>query len=205
MKKVLPTREARDFWARWYENFEPVFREAFGEDADAVMRGFAASQANTSPAGGIGVVLKVMDRLRKGEEVTNEGIGMVAQAVKQAVEGTPLEKGMAAKLSDFSDALAGRMTRTWMGHAPEGGRPAPSDIWAARDMGYVDPKYARKLEEQFGLKRDVDFVIDSPGAPSGSRYERISEAYHAVADHLNKTNFDGRSDWNPAQVQVSLP
>lgn len=201
---VFPDRETRMFWGDWYRTFEPIFREAFGEDADAIMRGFAASQANTSPAGGITVVLRVMDRLRRGEEVTNEGIGMVAQSVKDAIMGTPLESGMAAKLSDFTDALAQLKTRTWMGHKPEGGRPAPSDIWAGRDQGYVDKKMVGYLEK-LGLRENVDFVVDSPGAPAGARYERISEKYNEIADWMNKMEngkgFDGHQ-WTPADVQA---
>ncbi len=201
VEKVM-TPEEIDYWATWYESFEPAFRQVFGEDADAIMRGFAVSQANTAPSGGLGAVMKVMDRLRNGEEVTSEGIGMIAHAIKAAVEGSPLEKGVAAKLSDFTDSLALLETRGWMGHDPRGGMPVAADVWAARDLGYIDKKYAGRLEEQFGLQRDRDFVIDSPGAPSGARYERIVDQYHAITKHLNKIKFNGRSDWKPAQAQA---
>lgn len=198
-------REEILYWRTWYDNFGEAFK-VFGEDAEAIMRGFAASQANQAPAGGITSVLKVMDRLRAGEEVTSEGIGMVAKAVSEAVQGTEVEKGVAAKLSDFSDALRGVKTRTWMGGRAEGGMPAPADVWAARDLGYIDKKHAKKLVKEFGLVEGVDFVVDSPGAPSGLRYERISEQYQEIAKHMNAMDdgkgYLGVNDWTPAQVQA---
>ena len=205
VKAVMPGIEERTYWANWYRTFEPLFRKAFGEDADAIMRGFAASQANASPSDGLTAVLKIMDRIRLGKPLTKNEYSAVGLSIQDAIKGTPLESGMQAKLSDFTDALAQLDTRTWMGHDLAGGAPAPSDIWAARDLGYIDRKLVNRLEQRFGLKEGVHFKVDSPGAPTGGRYERIAEQYNQFADKLNAMEggkgFDGHQ-WTPADVQA---
>ena len=202
VKAVVPDAAARDDLARWYEHYEPMFRAAFGEDADAIMRGFAVSQANASPSSGLQAVLKVMDKLRAGEQVGPNEISVVGQQIAQAVRNEAITKGVAAKLSDFINSLEGTDTRTWMGNHPQGGSPVAVDVHAIRDRGFVDQKQVARLKKQFGFTRDKDYKVESTGTATGPLYERIAEWYHGVTDHLNEINFDGRSDWTPAQAQA---
>lgn len=201
VESVYTTPAQRDEWAHWYEKFAPAFRQAFGDKADEVMRGFAVSQANDSPTGGLQSVLRVMDKLHRGEEVGPNEISVVAQSIAKAVQGHEVDKGIAAKLSDFIDSLRGEKTRTWMGHAPEGGAPTAIDVHALRDLGYVDQKLVGKLAKR-GLQPFEHFVIDSPGVAKGPMYERAAEKYQKITDLLNRRKYDGRSDWTPAQVQA---
>lgn len=148
---AVPDPELRDSLARWYEHFEPVFRAHFGPDADAIMRGFAVSQANASPAGGLLNVFRVMDRVERGLPVSNREISTVAESIAMAVKGEPVTQGLAAKLQDFADSLEGKETRTWVGDDPAGGSPTAIDIHAQRDLGRVDPKILATLRDKHGI------------------------------------------------------
>ena len=199
--KVVKSPQERDALARWYEHYEPMFRNAFGKDADEIMRGFAVSQANASPSSGLTAVLKVMDKLRRGEQVGPREISVVGDNIARAVKNEPIDSKVAAKLSDFVDSLRGKDTRTWMGDVPEAGSPAAVDVHAIRDRGFIDAKLRSKVEA-LGFKRGKDFKLEGTGAATGPLYERISEWYHEIADHLNEIRFDGRADWTPAQAQA---
>jgi hypothetical protein len=137
--------------ANWYAEMGPMMRHFFGDDADAVLRGFAVSQANASPAGGLTNVLKVRDKLLRGEPIKDNEISTVVRSIEAAYKGEPITKGMQAKLHDFSDALQGKTTRTWTADDIRGGMPTPVDIHALRDLGYVDRKILRTLQERHGL------------------------------------------------------
>jgi hypothetical protein len=203
--KTLPDLESRDASARWYESFEPLFVKHFGPDvADKIMRAFSVSQANASPVGGLASTLVAHERLQAGEDVGSIG-SVVADNIEKALKGEHIDSHVAAKLSDFIDALRGSSTRTWMGHDVRGGAPAPIDIWGQRDLGHVDSKLLSKgLPERVLKEHGVDIrkATLTPAGAAGARYERLAEKYHEITDHLNATNFDGRSDWTPAQVQA---
>ena len=199
-----------DHAARWYQHFEPIFRREFPPDVvDKLIRAFSVSQANASPSGGLASSLVAMERISKGEDVGSIG-SVVAANIEKALRGEPLDSHIAAKLSDFIDALRGSETRTWMGHAVEGGSPAPIDIWSLRDLGYIDSKIGSKGRD----KRLLDLhgvnvnrlKNSSTGSASGSRYERAAEKYHEITDHLNSMDggkgFNGRNDWTPAETQA---
>lgn len=200
--------------ARWYETFEPLFRKHFGKDADRVMRAFAVSQANASPSGGLASVLRAMHKIDRGEEVGSIG-SVVADSIERALKGEMVDKKMAAKLSDFTDALRGKKRRTWMGNRAAGGAPAPVDVWGLRDLGYIDKgllsrrggqlkgggfNRAKQIEADHGI--DLTKLTHTPGTAEGSRYERAAEKYQEITDHLNEIGFNGRNDWTPAQTQA---
>jgi len=189
-------------WARWYDEVKPLFDHVFGADSERVLRGFSASQANASPTSGLEATLKVIDKLRAGKTIHSREISAVVKGIEAGVKGQPIEKGIAAKLSDFIDSLQGAKTRTWMGHAPEGGAPTAIDVHALRDLGWVDSKLAGKLKKNFGLKQGKDFQIDSTGVASGARYERAVRKYQQITDYANKIGWHGRSDWTPRELQA---
>ena len=209
VKRVLhhfSSPEEIDQAARWYQHFEPIFRREFPPDVvDKIIRAFSVSQANASPSGGLASSLVAMERISKGEDVGSIG-SVVADNIEKALRGEPLDSHIAAKLSDFIDALRGSPTRTWMGHAAEGGAPAPIDIWGLRDLGYIDSKIGSKGRD----KRLLDLhgvnvkrlKVNNPGSASGARYERAAEKYHEITDHLNEIGFNGRRDWTPAETQA---
>lgn len=197
---LMPDAQDRARWSAWYDEFQPVFENIFGEDAEALMRGFAVSQANASPGTGLQAVFRIMSALQRGETVEKGYGSVVAKSIATAIDNGEIDKGVAAKLSDFIDSLMRAETRTWMGGKAEGGRPVAVDVHAARDRGLVDKKMVARLKEQHGITNPT---IDNPqGSPSGVLYERTAEWYERLTDHLNKVGFDGRTDWQPRQVQA---
>lgn len=199
---LMPDPAMRAHMASWYEAIAPLFQDIFGEDAQAIMRAFAVSQANASPTSGLQNVFRVADRIRRGEEISVGEISTVAKSIEAALKGDPIEQGVAAKLSDFIDSIAGSPTRTWVGHALEGGSPVAVDVHALRDMGYVDAKQIERLRSRFGLEPGRDYQIDSTGGAADMKYEQVRLQYQDLTDHLNAIGFDGRKNWTPAEVQA---
>lgn len=137
--------------AYWYRELGPMFEKFFGDDAPAIIRGFAVSQANDSPAGGLQAVLRLRDKLINGEYIKPNEASVVSDSIQAAIKGEHVSKGMAAKLHDFTDSLEGKSTRTWVGNDIAGGSPTAIDIQAQRDLGRIDPKILRTLRERHGL------------------------------------------------------
>jgi hypothetical protein len=196
--------------ATWYERLAPAFQEIFGDGYEPVLRAFGASQANAGPRGGMVSVLRAIERVERGADVKQSygSVGsVVADQIERAYRGVTLTHGQAAKLSDFIDAIRGMKTRSWMGHDPLAGMPAPSDIWSARDAGFLDKKLVTRthhhnyIVERHGVNLR-DLQPDMVGAPSGYKYERISQMYNDFADELNKISYHGRTNWTPAQAQA---
>lgn len=184
--------------SRWYEMFDGTMRHFFGDDAEAIMRGFAVSQANASPKDGLGAVLKILYKVRRGEPVGDQEASVVGGAIRDAIKDEEVSRGMAAKLHDFTDSLEGKGTRTWMADLEHAGWPTANDVHAMRDLGYIDPKITVRLRERF----KIEVPYDAQGTPSPHQYERMREKYQEITDYLNETHFGGRSDWNPSQAQA---
>jgi hypothetical protein len=205
---VIPDRENRNALAHWYEHVPATFYRFLGDDAEEILRAWATSQANDSPTGGLEATMRVLDKLRRGDEVTNDEISLVATNIAKAADGGEVTSGMAAKLHDFADAIEGKATRTWMDDDPKGGAPTPNDVHASRDAGFVDPKLFNSLvnpRPNALYRKGFDpekIKVDSSGRPVDHQYERIREFYQDVTNHLNEIEFDGRSNWKPAQVQA---
>lgn len=205
---VVPDVAERTALARWYEQVAPTFERFFGEDAEAILRGFTVSQANASPTSGLQATLRVFDKLKTGQAIDPLEISAVVKSIEKAVEGQHVSKGLAAKLHDFADSIEGKNTRTWMGDDPRGGRPTANDVHAIRDLGYVDKKLAARLrnpEPKALFRKGIDdFQVDSGGSPGTHQYERMREQYEEITDYLNQPDvaFDGRTDWKPAEVQA---
>ena len=200
---LVPDVAAQENLARWYEHYVPMFRRAFGKDANAIMRGFAVSQANASPASGLSAVLRIMDAVRDGKKVGKKGYGsVVSENIAKAVEDGVIDSFVAAKLSDFINSLEGRSTRTWMQDHPDAGMPAAVDVHAIRDRGFVDEKLVARMESVHGYKPGEDYIVEGDGTAQGGKYERIAEWYKTIADHLNDIEHNGRKDWTPAQAQA---
>lgn len=205
---VVPSAAERDKLARWYRDVSTTFQKFFGDnpDAEALVRGFAVSQANASPASGLQAVLRVMDRIKTGQEIGGKEISTVVKSIEAALRDEHVTRGLAAKLHDFIDSIEGKHTRTWMGDDPRGGWPTANDIHAIRDLGYVDKKIVARLrnpERGAPWKRGIqEFEVDSGGSPTVHQYERMRKQYEAISQHLNDISFDGRGDWTPSEVQA---
>src|SRR4029077_10172701 len=127
--------------------------------------------------------LRVFDKVKAGEPISDTEISAVVKSIEAAVRGQHVSRGLAAKLHDFADSIEGKSTRTWMGDDPRGGWPVANDIHALRDLGYIDRQLVARLQQpeaaallKSGFK-EGDFTIDSGGSPGAHQYERMREQY----------------------------
>ena len=154
-------REAAD----WYVDMRIVVLAQYDNDVDAATRailGFALTQKNTSPAGGMNHFYAAMEKVRRGEKLPIDkkfdGLG-TAELQRLLEDDMVTDAGMAQKLTDFIDSLLGNTTRTAMVKGPDGTwMPAAIDIWAKRDLGFLDsgikPEYwARITGAQRAVKK----------------------------------------------------
>jgi hypothetical protein len=70
---------------------------------------------------------------------------------------------------------------------------ADADVWAMRDIGFVDPEW-RDLLGEGGVLLDYDIE------PTVEQKQQVIDRYREIAAHLNKTKMDGRRDWTPRQA-----
>jgi hypothetical protein len=196
-------------YAGWYNDTLDIFREIYpGNEGMArnAMVAWLAGQVQQSPDGAALDVLRQnqnevegrqgADRLKNSTEAT-------AANVLKALKGEPLTSGVGAKIADFIDSGLGKTTRTWVGDDPRGGSPFVVDRHTARDMGIVDGPYFKALERRGytfpeGFKRDFD--ADVPA--KGRLYENRANFGRDLTDELNSREWQGRSDWTPAEVQA---
>src|SRR5262252_1912310 len=192
--------------ASFYEHLHPQFEQELHKDAIKFLRSWVPSQANTSPAGGFNVVMRVLDRIEQGKPVTSEGIGQVAKIVELAARSKRIDAGMAAKLHDFGDSIEGYGTRTWMGHFPHAGAPHAGDVHMIRAGGGVDAKIENRLlspkEGSMFNTPVTNYTREFAGSPGVHQYERLLEGGQAVADHWNRIGFLGKRDWTLEQTQA---
>jgi hypothetical protein len=94
-----------------------------------------------------------------------------------------------------------KTVRTWMGNDPRGGSPAVIDVWAGRDVGFLDATTKAWLTKKFGADAVKALEVDSEGAYTGEQYEHAAEFYNDLAKWLNERGEDG-GDWKAHQVQA---
>lgn len=198
-KRILlatPDAAQRAHDAAFYGDLEHVLGHVFD---DKEIMAWLASQVGAAPSRGVLDLMKVMDRINKDVEIGPTDIGLAAKAMEAILKGeSGLSKGAKAKISDFIDSALGMESRNWMGYDPRGGRPAVADRWGARAVGLVDGPGAPQIKARWG----VDVNPDMNAGLSEIQYEQVAKQYEDLTDHLNAKNFDGRSDWSPAEIQA---
>lgn len=207
---------------RWYTDMQSRFVDIFGEINGPALLGFGLSQARTSPVDGLEHVLRGLEAIIDGRigvkarntpqgtfkrlgvlkgKNTNKSLllneenivrGLLALESKGTIT---IDAGVAAKLSDFVDALANNDSRRWTGRRGMWG-PVPVDVWTARDIGFMDAVsfrhvikqgYAKLLPDgktyafndgvfhfqgggkKFWLTDEAGNLVDETGAPSKTR------------------------------------
>ena len=91
-----------------------------------------------------------------------------------------------------------------MGNHPAGGEPFVVDVHTARDTGLVDPILKNHLTRLGYNPKDIKKLdTDFGGGGIGStQYENRANFGRELTDYLNKKNWQGRSDWTPAEAQA---
>jgi len=227
--------------ASWYSDMRRGFMalsENQQEEATHLLMAFGITQLNTSPVDGMKFMLRVVETMRRGQDlpadakVLQKTAGLNGSALKHFLEeGYVSQAGMGQKLIDFVDSLIGVDGRTVPVRGPKGTWGAVAgDIWAKRDVGYIDAKMLKHLQYAYGddyairkirvrgengklkdsfrftdKKNGQSFDIDAKqvgGNPNDVEYDAIIEFYNDATDYLNQTRFLGRTDWVPAEAQA---
>lgn len=189
--------EARD----WYANLLSQFKDVYGEEkAPTMLVAWALSQQRASPSAGMSHVLKAQD-IVGGWRTEAEGLAGLAhdRLMKALKSGDP---DVGEKLADFVDASRGKTTRQWVGDDPRGGQPAPFDVHASRDVGFIDDTTIATLSKLFGPEVAGRFEVDTKGAPSDGQYAYGSKFYNGLKDVMNANLAPGERPYTAAEVQA---
>jgi len=194
---LMTTEELKDS-RTWYRQLDNAFRPIFKDNVAQYALAWLLSQKRASPSKGFTDVLRAADMAAGKAEVKKAGLNQ--QALIDVLQGRVPQEGVGAKLLDFLDSELGRTTRTVVRDDPRGRQPAAIDVWAQRDIGFVDPKVFEYVRKEFG--EDAVAQLDSDRTTDGeAQYEYGIDFYNDVVEYLNETNFDG-GGWTAREVQA---
>ena len=192
----------------WYKTIFGQFEKITGGDRDemgVLAQAWLAGQQQSSPEQTLNNVMFVFEQFKKGtpyEEVQGKGLPSANKIVTDIIYGKEITGGAGQKISDFIDSGYGKNTRSIMGNNPEGGTPFVVDRHTARDVGYVDNELVNHLKRQ-GYNVPDNIILDvGGGGIQGTQYENASLFGHALTDHLNSINWQGKSDWTATEIQA---
>jgi hypothetical protein len=120
----------------------------------------------------------------KGEPSDRHGIEAQVQGILKHSPSSQIIEN--AFILDFGDALLGKTVRTFMGDDVRGGGPVPIDVWAYRDVGFVDPEYKELLRTRFGDEQVSNLKVDTFDR---AQYEYAVRFYNELAAELNAIKF----------------
>ena len=184
----------------WYDNLYGLFVQHFGKkEAIRELKNWLLSQQQTSPSGGMMNVLRAHDIASGFPQIKQAGLSQ--DAIIASIKGEKITEGVGQKLSDFFDAGLGKLRRSYYRNDPRAGSPAPFDVWAARDAGFIDDEMIRLMEAKYGKGSALGLTADIQGGPSETQYEWGSKFYNELTDYLNKNKIAGGA-WTPAQAQA---
>jgi hypothetical protein len=184
----------------WYDNLYGLFVQHFGKkEAIRELKNWLLSQQQTSPSGGMMNVLRAHDIASGFPQIKQAGLSQ--DAIIASIKGEKITEGVGQKLSDFLDAGLGKLRRSYYRNDPRAGSPAPFDVWAARDAGFIDDEMIRLMEAKYGKGSALGLTADIQGSPSETQYEWGSKFYNELTDYLNKNKIAGGA-WTPAQAQA---
>jgi len=183
----------------WYDQVHKILDPIYGDKSDSIVVAFLLSQKRASPKSGFGNVLRAIDIVngRPQEKVP----GLNAENLLKVLMGHKPEKGIGPKLADFFASAKGMVTRPWYGHAPEARQPAAIDVWAFRDIGFIDKKMMKWLKRNFDEAQIKDLKSVTQYGSSETSYEYGVNFYNDLSDHLNQIGYAG-GNWTPAKVQA---
>jgi len=194
--------------AGWYKKIFDEF-DALGagskKERDKMATAWLAGQQNETPTNALTNVLYIYEQYKQGvpyTEIIGKGLPTVNKIVKDIIFEKKVEGGAGQKISDFIDAGYGKLVRSIMGNDPNGGSPFVVDIHTARDTGLVDQTFLNKLK-QLGYVIPEGIKLDlGEGGITGTKYENRAMFGRELTDYLNSINWQGKSDWIPAEIQA---
>lgn len=182
----------------WYRQLDEAFRPIFGEETPKYALAWLLSQKRASPTKGFTDVLRAADLALGKPEVKKAGLNQ--QALIDVLKDRVPEGGIGAKLLDFLDSELGLDTRTVVRGDVRGRQPAAIDVWAQRDIGFVDETVQEFIRKNFGDEAANRIQVDKTTSGE-TQYEYGIDFYNDVAEMLNRQNFDG-GGWTASEVQA---
>ncbi len=194
--------------AKWYKKIYGEFDRVGAKDEkerNKLVNAWLSGQINESPTNALTNVLYVYEQMKQGvpfDEIKGKGLPDPTNNIKNILFERVIDKGVGAKISDFTDAGLGKNVRSFMGNDAAGGQPFVVDVHTARDTGLVDETFLNKLR-QLGYKIPKDVKLDfGKGGITGTKYENRAIFGNELTKHLNEINWLGKSDWIPAEIQA---
>jgi len=182
----------------WYKQLHELFEPLFGAKSSDYALAWLLSQQRASPTKGLTDVLRASDIAQGKQKVM--GAGLNEQALIDVLSGRIPKSGVGAKLLDFIDSELGLPARTYMKGDVRGRQPAAIDVWAQRDIGFVDPTIHEYIRKTFGEEAAKSVSVDKT-VNGESQYEHGIDFYNDVVDMLNKKNYMG-GGWTAREVQA---
>ena len=209
-QEALMTPAEIQAFSQWYKALQGRFRQNTPNDpaqADKYMRAWLVAQQNIGPAPAMSNVLLQSEQLLRGVppgEMVAGGMPNPTEAARAVLQGQPVQRGAAEKISDFVDSAEGKSVRSWMANHPDGGRPFVVDVHTGRDTGLVDQTLINLLRAKGYNNDDLNKLeIDwGGGGIKGAQYENRSKFGNDLTDYLNSIKWQGRSNWTPAEIQA---
>jgi hypothetical protein len=182
----------------WYRQLDEAFRPIFGDETPKYALAWLLSQKRASPTKGFTDVLRAADMAVGKPEIKKAGLNQ--QALIDVLSDRVPEGGVGDKLLDFLDSELGLDTRTVVRGDVRGRQPAAIDVWAQRDIGFVDPTVQEYIRKNFGDEAANSLQVDKTTSGE-AQYEYGIDFYNDVAEMLNRQNFDG-GGWTAREVQA---
>jgi len=180
----------------WYQSLNDALTPVYGPDATKYALAWLLSQKRASPSKGFTDVLRAADIASGKQRVQIAGLN--EQALIDTMQGRVPERDIGPKLLDFVDSELGKTTRTAVRDDARGRMPAAIDVWAFRDIGFIDERTKEFIREKVGEEAANALKIDSFTEAS---YEYGIDFYNDIADQLNEDGFDG-GKWKAAEIQA---
>ena len=206
-EEVLTPEEIKQY-SKWYDEVRGTFLKYTDNDeakTDKYMRAWLVANQNIGVDGAFNNVLLQAEQFARNVpegKMRAGGLPMATQAARNTLLDQPITEGVGFKISDFVDSAEGKTVRSIYGNDVQAGQPFVVDIHTARDTGLVDNILLNHLEKQ-GYAVDRDKIkVDLATGPTDTQYENRADFGRQLTDELNSMNWQGRSDWQPKEVQA---
>ncbi len=191
----------------WYGQVFPEFEKASGgnkKEMGKLAESWLSAQQNETPSSALSNVLFIFEQFKRGvprNQVKGKGLPSANKIASDIIYEEKVTGGFGQKIADFIDSGYKKNTRSIMGNDPSM-PPFVIDIHSARDLGFTDPEYINHLK-RLGYKLPDNLKLDSGGGGiKDTKYENRAKFGRELTDHLNSINWQGKSDWQPMEIQA---
>jgi hypothetical protein len=197
VKNLMSKEEIKES-RNWYQQLHDEFDPLFGADASEYALAWLLSQQRASPTKGFSDVLRAADIVAGKKKVAIAGLN--EKNLILALQKKTPTTGVGAKLLDFIDSELGKNTRTVARGDKRARQPAAIDVWAERDIGFVDATVMEYIRKTYGEDAANQIKLDKTTSAE-TQYEYGIDFYNDVAERLNADNFMG-GKWAAREIQA---